>query len=140
MIKWLKICALLLALMLVVHSLDFVYDITFQLSRLSERPVFTEAGPKEGRMQRNTKFKVTFGIVPAYGSTEKGLEVDGISKPDGPAAKAGIRKGDVIKSMDGKPINDIYEYMDRLEELKPGMTITVLIDRDGTELKFPVTF
>jgi len=110
------------------------------LSRLSERPVFTEAGPKEGRMQRNTKFKVTFGIVPAYGSTEKGLEVDGISKPDGPAAKAGIRKGDVIKSMDGKPINDIYEYMDRLEELKPGMTITVLIDRDGTELKFPVTF
>ena len=35
---------------------------------------------------------------------------------------------------------DPREYMDRLEELKPGMTITVLIDRDGTELKFPVTF
>ena len=102
--------------------------------------MFTEAGPKEGRMQRNTKFKVTFGIVPAYGSTEKGLEVDGISKPDGPAAKAGIRKGDVIKSIDGKPINDIYEYMDRLEELEPGITITVLIDRNGTELKLPVTF
>ena len=120
--------------------LDLVYDITFQLSRLSERPVFTEAGPKEGRMQRNTKFKVTFGIVPTYGSTKKGLEVDGISKPDGPAAKAGMLKGDLIKSMGGKPINDIYEYMERLEEIEPGMTITVLIDRDGTELKLPVTF
>ena len=120
--------------------LDLVYDVTYKLSRLPERPVFTEAGPKEGRMQRNTKFKVTFGIVPSYGSTKKGLEVDGISKTDGPAAKAGIQKGDVIKSMDGKPINDIYEYMDRLEQLKPGMTISVLIDRNGTEIELPVTF
>ena len=46
----------------------------------------------------------------------------------------------MIKSMDGKPINDIYEFMDRLEQLKPGMTITVLIDRNGTALKLPVTF
>ena len=120
--------------------LNLVYDITFNISRIPKRPVFTEAGPKEGRMQRNTKFKVTFGIVPSYGSTKKGLEVDGISKADGPAAKAGILKGDVIKSIDGKPINDIYEFMDRLGELEPGMTITVLIDRNGAELELPVTF
>jgi hypothetical protein len=120
--------------------LDLIYDVTFDLSRQPERPEFTEAGPKEGRMGRNPKFKVTFGIVPAYGSTKKGLEVDGISKADGPAAKAGILKGDVIKSIDGKSINDIYEFMDRLAELEPGMTITVLIDRNGTELKLPVTF
>jgi len=120
--------------------LDLVYDITFHISRIPEKPLFTEAGPKEGRMQRNTKFKVTFGIVPSYGSTKKGLEVDGISKTDGPAAKAGIVKGDVIKSMDGKSINDIYEFMDRLEKLEPGMTITVLIDRNGTDIELPVTF
>ena len=102
--------------------------------------MFTEAGPKVGRMKRNTKFKVTFGIVPSYGSTKRGLEVDGISKADGPAAKAGIVKGDVIKSMDGKSINDIYEFMDRLEKVETGMTITVLIDRNGSELEFPVTF
>jgi len=120
--------------------LDLVYDITFHLSRIPERPEFTEAGPKEGRIQRNIKFRVTFGIVPSYGSTKKGLEVDGISKADGPAAKAGIVKGDVIKSIDGKSINDIYEFMDRLEELEPGMTIKVLIDRNGSELELPVTF
>ena len=120
--------------------LDLVYDITFHLSRIPERPAFTEAGPKEGRMQRNTKFKVTFGIIPSYGSAKKGLEIDGISKPGGPAAIAGLLKGDVIKSMDGKPINDIYEFMDRLEELEPGMTIMVLIDRNGDELLLPVTF
>ena len=120
--------------------LDLVYDITFHLSQIPERPEFTEAGPKEGRIQRNIKFRVTFGIVPSYGSTKKGLEVDGISKADGPAAKAGIVKGDVIKSIDGKSINDIYEFMDRLEKLEPGMTIKVLIDRNGSELELPVTF
>jgi len=120
--------------------LDLIYDVTFNLSRLPERPPFTEAGPKEGRMRRNTKFKVTFGIIPAYGSTKKGLEVDGISKPNGPAAMAGIQKGDVIKSMGGNSINDIYEFMDRLEKLEPGMTITVLIERGGAEIELPVTF
>jgi len=29
MIKWLKICALLLTIMLVVHSLEIVYDIMY---------------------------------------------------------------------------------------------------------------
>ena len=120
--------------------LDFIYDVAFELSQLSKRPLFTESGPKNGRIQSNTKFNVTFGIVPAYGSNKQGLEVDGISKPDGPAAKAGIIKGDVIKSIDGKPINDIYEFMDRLKELKQGMTITVLIDRKGSELILPVSF
>jgi hypothetical protein len=29
MIKWLKVCALLLAIMLVIHSLEIVYDIVY---------------------------------------------------------------------------------------------------------------
>ena len=68
------------------------------------------------------------------------LKVEGSSKPHEPAEKTVIKKGNVIKSIDGILNNDIYEYMDRLEELEPGITITVLIDRNGTELKLPVTF
>ena len=102
--------------------------------------MYTEAGPKQGQMNRDTRFKVTFGIMPAYGSMKDGLEVDGISNPDGPAAKAGIKKGDVIKSINGKAIKDIYEYMDRLGELEKGMTIPVLVDRDGTEVDLSLSF
>ena len=86
------------------------------------------------------KFTVTFGIMPSYVSTEKGLEVDGISRRDGPAAKAGIKKGDVIKSINNKAISDIYEYMDRLSALKVGMTVPVIIDRNGKEIRLEVTF
>ena len=36
-----------------------------------------------------------------------------------------------VKSINGKSINSIYEYMDRLNELKPGMKIPVKIERNG---------
>lgn len=118
--------------------LELVYDVVYHLSRRQERPQFTEAGPKIAP-KRNTKLKVTFGIVPSYGSIKEGLEVDGISNPAGPAAKAGIKKGDVIKSLGGKPIKDIYEYMDRLGELKPGMTIPVVVKRNGVAIELFVS-
>ena len=120
--------------------LELIYDIVFHLARTPDRPVYTEAGPKQGQMNRDTRFKVTFGIMPAYGSMKEGLEVDGISNPDGPAANAGIKKGDVIKSINGKAIKDIYEYMDRLGELEKGMTIPVLVDRDGAEINLSLSF
>ena len=63
-----------------------------------------------------------------------------ISKSDGPAAKAGMKRGDVIKAINEKPINDIYEYMDRLSTLKKGMTVPVLIERDDKEIVLEVTF
>ncbi len=66
--------------------------------------------------------------------------MDGISKPDGPAASAGITKGDIIKSINNKTIKNIYEYMDRLGELKKGMTVPVTIERDGELLNLEVTF
>ena len=85
-------------------------------------------------------FTVTLGIMPSYTSTEEGLVIDNISKPEGPAAKAGIKKGDIIKSINSKPVKNIYDYMDRLGELKKGMTVPIIIDRNGEVLDLEVTF
>lgn len=120
---------------------NLVYDVVYHLSRTSSRPRFTEAGPKQAQAApMNRSFKVTFGIMPSYTSSEEGLQVDGISKPEGPAATAGITRGDIIKSIDGKIIKNIYEYMDRLGELKTGMTVPVTIERNGKQLVLNVSF
>ena len=59
--------------------------------------------------------------MPSYSSEKIGLEIDNISQKNRPAAKTDIKKGDVIKSINGKPIGDIYEYIDRLDYIKPGI-------------------
>ena len=87
---------------------------------------FQEAGPKEQEGGRaGYRFKVTLGIMPDFTSTvEGGLGVGGVKK-DGPAYKGGMLKGDVITAIDGKQVNDIYDYMNRLKKLQPGQVISV---------------
>ena len=70
-------------------------------------------------MNEIRNFKVPFGVMPSYESTKVGLEISSISKKDGPASKAGMKESDVIKSINNKPIKDIYEYMDRLNNINP---------------------
>ena len=119
---------------------NLVYDVAHHLARTPFRPAFTESGPKQSQSSMGRSFRVTLGIMPSYTSSEEGLVVDAISKPEGPAAIAGIAKGDIIKSIDSKPIKNIYEYMDRLGKLKKGMTVPVVIERNGEVLNIEVTF
>ena len=115
--------------------LDFIYDLIIDVSQLEEKPAFAEIETNATNDQ-NPVFKVTFGVIPAYGSQKVGLEIDGVSKKDGPAAKAGMKKGDVITAIDGKDVRNIYDYMARLADLKPGQKVKVTINRgeDNIEL------
>ena len=119
---------------------NLVYDVTYHLARAPIKPPFAEAGPKQSQQSMGRGFTITLGIMPSYTSTEEGLVIDSISKEDGPAAKAGIKKGDVIKSINDKPIKNIYDYMDRLGELKKGMSVPIVVDRDGELLTLEATF
>ena len=91
---------------------------------------YQEAGPKT-RPSGRRRFKVTLGIMPDYASTNtNGLRVDMVIKGR-PAALAGMQKGDIIISMEGKSVNDIYDYMNRLSEFKVGQRISVEVMRNG---------
>lgn len=76
--------------------------------------------------------KVTLGIMPDMISQDvTGVGVAGVN-PGGPAFRAGMLKGDIIKAINGKAISNIYEYMERLKTLQPGQNITVDIIRNGS--------
>ena len=69
----------------------------------------------------------------------KGLRVDAVT-PGGPADKAGVRHGDVITSVDGKPIpvGDAGRMSLPLGELKVDQTIKLGVLRDGKTLDIAV--
>ncbi|MEE4361289.1 MAG: DegQ family serine endoprotease [Pseudomonadales bacterium] len=50
---------------------------------------------------------------------------------DGPAARAGIRQGDVITRLNNKPIASVADFRDAVKDLPRGRSIPVLIVRGG---------
>ncbi len=58
--------------------------------------------------------------------------------PGGAAGHAGLRKGDLILAVDGKPVADGVAF---IEAIRPsaGKTMQVTVRRDGAELVLPVT-
>ena len=112
---------------------DMIYDVVLEIDNNTKRPKFTEAGPKSMSSPGRVKLKVTFGFMPSYSSTGKGLGVDGV-RTEGPAGKAGLVKGDIILEINGETIKDIYGYMEILEKLKPGESSEVKVLRNNNEI------
>ncbi|MFH1943088.1 MAG: M20/M25/M40 family metallo-hydrolase [bacterium] len=115
---------------------DLIASLLIELANRREALVFQEAGPKTRPV--GPRFKVTLGIMPDIAASGiKGLRATAVM-PGRPAAQAGMKKGDIIVAMEGKPVNDIYEYMHRLSEFRPGQRISVEVLRDGKKEIFIV--
>jgi serine protease Do len=59
--------------------------------------------------------------------------------PDSAGEKAGLKTGDVITALDGKPVTDAGELQMRVGQQQPGTTIHLEISRSGNTLNVPVT-
>lgn len=82
-------------------------------------------------------------ITPALA---KQFELDGVKgalvgdvTPNSPAAKAGIKSGDVIVEFNGKPVAQSRQLKLAVGLSKPGQTIPVKISRDGSAKTVQVT-
>ena len=119
------------------QTLDFSKLLIARLAALPEAPDYINV-PSTQTM-KHAKFKVTLGLMPDVmgASTIPGLRAD-IVVAGKPAHNAGIRSGDIIQEIDGKAVNDINEYMERLSELKAGDTIPVKVLRGEETIVFQV--
>ncbi len=77
----------------------------------------------------NSKF---FNLTDAEGALVTQVE------SDSPAAKAGVKVGDVIRELDGQKIPDAGELQVEVGQKKPGTTIKLGILRDGKNVTAPV--
>ena len=108
---------------------DFAFSILMNVDKMTVPLAFRESGKKESAGRTGRRLKVTLGIMPDFAGTEKqGLRVDGVTK-GGPADKGGLLKGDIIISINGMSVGNIYDYMARLQKLKHGQIISVEVIR-----------
>ncbi|BDB96373.1 serine protease [Candidatus Hydrogenosomobacter endosymbioticus] len=68
----------------------------------------------------------------------KGALIDGVC-PDGPAQKAGIKPGDVILSLNDKPIENLRHFRDIVSQLKDGDKIRLSVWRNKKIIRIDVT-
>ncbi|MFN0130212.1 MAG: M28 family peptidase [Verrucomicrobiales bacterium] len=101
------------------------------LAVADDLPVWKEY-KTSGQQGQRAAMRAYLGTVPDYSQgDEPGVKLSGVS-PVGPAAKAGVRGGDVIVALGGKEILNIYDYTAILGELKVNTETEIVVKR-GTE-------
>jgi Peptidase family M28/PDZ domain/PA domain len=81
---------------------------------------------------------VRLGVMPAMGDTDvEGVLVESVSAETS-AAEAGIMKGDVLVTWNGKELTSTGDMMSRLREHKPGDEVVIKIMRDGKDMEVTV--
>ncbi len=79
------------------------------------------------------------GIMPGnYESADGGVLVDDVS-PGGAAEKGGVKAGDIIVEIAGKPVKNIGGYMTIMSQQKAGTEIEVLVQRKDKKVPLKLT-
>ena len=126
--------------------LNLAASITRRIDSNDARPVYTAVerprrGPGQGQGDQgapSSGYGAYFGSVPDFGQSVEGVKFDDV-RPDSPAAKAGLKAGDVMIKFDGQTVKNLYEFTYLLSNKRPGDTVDVVVQRNGQEVSAKVT-
>jgi len=116
---------------------NYVFDIALALDKLDKRPEYVKVEEPAARPGGGGKTRVTVGTVPEFGYNGNGYKLSGVT--DGsPAAKAGMKTGDIIVKFGPKTVGNIYDFMYAVQDYKAGDKVDIVALRDGKEMTFNV--
>jgi Zn-dependent M28 family amino/carboxypeptidase len=125
--------------------LQLVAEVTDELRGEGGRPSFVKPAPvahggsaDPGPVSSGSGYGPWFGSVPDFGEGVTGVKFADVTGGS-PAAKAGLKAGDIMVEFDGKPIGNLYDFTYALRGKKPGDEVRVKVLRDGKPLEVPVT-
>jgi hypothetical protein len=110
---------------------ELIFNMTSSLANDSARLKFKESAPQTVTGAPPRRRGITLGIMPdVTGSISNGLKVEAVTLGR-PAEAGGMKKGDIIISIDGKPVNNIGDYMFRMSQLKAGQSTVIEVMRNN---------
>lgn len=78
-------------------------------------------------------------IAKAFGLQQAGGALIGDVTPDTPAARAGLKKGDVVLKLNGEPVDSRNELMLHISQMAPGTTVKLGVWHEGRMQDFNIT-
>jgi hypothetical protein len=122
--------------------LDYVATVATTLASAPGRPQFVRLSEPEtsgggGGSASAGGYGPNFGSVPDFDEPPKGVRFADVR--DGtPAAKAGLKAGDILIEFDGKEIGNLYDFTYALRAHKPGDNVLVKVLRGGQTVEAKV--
>jgi Tol biopolymer transport system component len=116
---------------------QFMMLVARSLASTVDEPAYKEMKrPAEGA---RGGMRVYLGTIPDYSQEGiEGVKLSGVSAV-GPAAKAGVKSGDIITKLAGKDIKNIYDYTFILGVLKIGQETDIEVLRAGKKETLKIT-
>lgn len=115
---------------------SYINRIITDLDKQDQRLAFAKTRETQVSM---SSFKVTMGIMPDYTYDGAGVRADGVSEGR-PAAKAGLKTGDVIIQLGEHVVNSMETYMQALNKFTRGDKTTVKYKRGQETLEAAIQF
>jgi hypothetical protein len=117
---------------------DLALRTTLTLAAQDARPQFVrvqEARPPAGG--GGPGYGAYFGSIPDMGEEVEGVKFADI-RDGSPAAKAGLKAGDILIEFAGKPIKNLYDFTFALRAHKPGEEVSVTVLRGKEKMTVTV--
>jgi hypothetical protein len=121
--------------------LDYVAEVLLSLENTGDRPQFVHVAepsqPSTTSGGGGSGYGPAFGSIPDFNEPPKGVRFADVR--DGtPAAKAGLKAGDILIEFDGKDIGNLYDFTYALRAHKAGDLVLVKVLRGSQTIEAKV--
>ena len=122
-----------------VKLLDFIAGAAARLAGDDERPKFVRVAPSHqpvagGSSAGGGGYGPYFGSIPDFAEPPTGVRFSDV-REGSPAAKAGLKGGDIMIEFDGKKVQNLYDFTYILRTKKPGDSVRVKVLRGGSPVE-----
>jgi len=119
-----------------LNVVNYINNVVANLDKQNQKIAFLKTRETQAS---TTSFRVTLGIMPDYTYDGAGVRADGVT--DGrPAAKAGLKTGDIIVQLGDNPVSSMETYMQALNKFKKGDKTKVKFKRGNETMESAIEF